>query len=195
MDTCSGTGVRPKDVDAVSTVVRGILQTCCIRRGRRGGDVIGRVEAQDQLRRPGCKAEAQGEQQEAVRWTWTSIQSPWGGKIGGCAKGPRTVSFRPLGTLFRRQTVVDFCLLLKPLEIRWNSCSTQRNTTRVARPRPRSRENTQISGEITQNPGVCAYLAAQASLEPQILTPLGGLVTFFPHRAGSQRPPRVACGL
>ena len=38
MDTCSGAVMRPKDVDAVSTVVRGILQTCCIRRGRRGGD-------------------------------------------------------------------------------------------------------------------------------------------------------------
>ena len=73
MDTCSGAVMLPKDVDAVSTVVRGILQTCCIRRGRRGGEVIGRVEAQDQLRRPSSKAGAQGEQQEAVRWTWTSI--------------------------------------------------------------------------------------------------------------------------
>ena len=93
MDTCSGTVVRPKDVDAVSTVVRGILQTCCIRRRRRGGDANGRDEAQDQLRWPGSKAGDQGEQQEAVRWTWTSIQSPWGGKIRGCAKGPRTVNF------------------------------------------------------------------------------------------------------
>ena len=73
MDTFSGAVTRPKDADAVSTVVRGILQTCCIRRGRRGGDVIGRVAAQDQLRRPGSKAGVQGEQQEAVRWTWTSI--------------------------------------------------------------------------------------------------------------------------
>ena len=73
MDTCSGAVTRPKDAYAVSTVVRGILQTCCIRRGRRGGDAIGRVEAQDQQRRPSSKAGVQGEQQEAVRWTWTSI--------------------------------------------------------------------------------------------------------------------------
>ena len=79
MDTGSGAVMRPKDVNAVATVVRGILQTCCIRRGRRGRDVIWRVEARDQLRRLGCKAEGQGGQQGAVRWTWTSFQSPWGG--------------------------------------------------------------------------------------------------------------------
>ena len=110
-----------------------------------------------------------------------------GAKIGGCADGPSAVSFRPLDSLFRGQTVADFCLSSGGSEIRWNSSSTRRNSTREAVATASSRGNTRLKEGIHAKLRPRIHLAAQVGSEPQTFTPLGWLCTFFPHPAHRRR--------
>jgi len=103
-----------------------------------------------------------------------------GAKIGGCADGPSAVSSRPLDSLFRGQTVADFCLSSGGSEIRWNSSSTRRNSTREAVATASSRGKTRLKRGNSRKIAPAHSLGGPGGFRTPNLYSVGLAVHIFP---------------
>ena len=88
-----------------------------------------------------------------------------------------------MDSLFRGQTVADFCLSSGGSEIRWNSCSTRRNSTREAVATASSRGKTRLKRGNSRKIAPAHSLGGPGGFRTPNLCYVGLAVHIFPTTA------------